>query len=187
MLCGPSLLYFLFSFFPVDCIFLQTACWGWTVLGTAISSLVNLETSFCNLKPVFQVGRVVDLPARTNLHCCQHLLFPQHIQVHKFYFSIQTNYCQCVTGFCWQSWEPHMQTNQQISGHNLHVTARWFIGNNALSETCVVNVRRRESWCSGPMLYKQYLLINAHNRTAVQACSVLVPLFGLQWLVTFYR
>ena len=24
-------------------------------------------------------------------------------------------------------------------------------------------------------------------RTAVQACSVLVPLFGLQWLVTFYR
>ena len=24
-------------------------------------------------------------------------------------------------------------------------------------------------------------------RTAVRACSVLVPLFGLQWLITFYR
>ena len=24
-------------------------------------------------------------------------------------------------------------------------------------------------------------------RTAVRACSVLVPLFGLQWLLTFYR
>ena len=99
----------------------QTACWGWTVLGSAISSLVNLEKKLSNLELIFaKVGWVVDIPARTDLHCRQHLLFPQHIQVHKFYTPIVVNFTQLITGFCWQSWGPLTQMNQQISGHHLH-------------------------------------------------------------------
>ena len=69
-----------------------------------------------------KVGWVVDIPARTDLHCCQHLLFPQHIQVQKFYRPIIGYFRQLIiSGFCWRSWEPRMQTNQQISGHHPHI------------------------------------------------------------------
>ena len=35
--------------------------------------------------------------------------------------------------------------------------------------------------------YFQILMSSSHPRTAVHACFVLVPLFGLQWLFTLYR
>ena len=63
--------------------------------------------------------------------------------------------------------------------------ARWCIVYPIIAwkqHTGLLDIQRRPVVC-----FSAFSDRNLCCRTAVQACSVLVPLFGLQWLVTFYR
>ena len=103
-------------YFSADCML------GMDSVGPSHQQPGKSEEKTLQLGTIFtKVGWVVDIPARTDLHCCQHLLFPQHIQVHKSYTPIVVKFMLLMTGFCWQSWGPLTQTNQQISGHHPHI------------------------------------------------------------------
>ena len=140
MLCGPSWLYFLISFSPVDCIFLQTACWRRTVLGTAISSLVNLKKKVFAAWNHFSrwVEWLTYLPGLIciaaniffflNIFRCINSISPSRPILVNL---LQDSADKAESPAC-------KRTNKFQVICNLHVivTPRWFFGNNALSERC---------------------------------------------------